>query len=83
VGIGKLRGFRGFCLLAETLGVYPDRVATQEILKVVCNMLDLEVNLDSLGDTLEITRDLLENFGLIEHSLKEKRKEESQFRWFI
>ena len=83
VGIGKLRGFRGFCLLAETLGVYPDRVATQEILKVVCDMLDLKVNIDNLADTVETTRDLLENFGLIDHSLKEKRKEESQFRWFI
>ncbi|UCB60222.1 MAG: PAC2 family protein [Candidatus Bathyarchaeota archaeon] len=83
VGLGKLRGFRGFCLLAETLGVYPDEVATREILSVVCKILNLTVNLDNLGSTVEITRDLLENFGLIERSLKEKRKEESQFRWFV
>jgi hypothetical protein len=83
VGIGKLRGFRGFCLLAETLGAYPDSIATHEILKVICTLLDLKVNLDSLDDTVETTRNLLENFGLIERSLKEKREEESQFRWFI
>lgn len=83
VGIGRLRGFRGFCLLAETLGLYPDSVATHEVLKVVSNMLNLKVNLDSLGDTVDVTRNLLENFGLIEKSVVERRKEESQFRWFI
>ncbi len=82
VGIGKLRGFRGFCLLAETLGLYPDSVATHEVLKVVCNMLNLKVNLASLDDTVDVTRNLLESFGLIEQSMGE-RKKESQFRWFI
>ena len=83
IGIGRLRGFRGFCLLAETLGLYPDRVATHEVLNVVCNMLNLKVSLDTLDNTVEVTRSTLENFGLLERSIKERRKEESQFRWFI
>lgn len=83
VGIGGLRGFRGFCLLAETLGLYPDSVATREVLNVVCKMLNLEVSFDTLDDTVEVTRNTLENFGLLERSIKERRKEESQFRWFI
>ncbi len=80
VGIGRLRGFRGFCLLAETLGLYPDTVATREILNVVCKMLNLKVNFDSLDDTVEATRNLLENFGLLERTGEERRKKESQFR---
>ncbi len=83
VGIGRLRGFRGFCLLAETLGLYPDSVASRKVLKVICDMLDLEVNLDSLDETVEVTRNLLENFGLIERPLMKKGKKESQFRWFV
>lgn len=83
VGIGKLRGFRGFCLLAETLGLHPDSVATREVLKVVCNMLNLKVNFASLDSTVNITRNLLENFGLIEPSGVKRRKKEDQFRWFV
>lgn len=83
VGIGKLRGFRGFCLLAETLGLYPDVAATKEVLNVVCKMLNLKVNLDGLDNTMKVTRNLLENFGLLERSTGERRKKESQFRWFI
>jgi len=83
VGIGRLRGFRGFCLLAETLGLYADSVATHEVLNVLCSMLDLRVNLDNLDDTVKVTQDLLENFGLLERSVGEKREEESQFRWVV
>ncbi|MCK4478688.1 PAC2 family protein [Candidatus Bathyarchaeota archaeon] len=83
VGIGRLKGFRGFCLLAETLGLYPDSVATHEALNVLCSMLDLKVNLDNLDDTVKVTRGLLENFGLLERSIKERKKEESQFRWVV
>jgi len=83
VGIGRLRGFRGCCLLAETLGLYPDSAATREVLKAVCRMLNLKVNFDNLDATVEVTRNILENFGLLERSAGERRKEESQFRWFI
>ncbi len=83
VGIGKLRGFRGFCLLAETLGLYPDVDATREVLNLICKMLSLKVNLGTLEDTAEITRGLLENFGLLERSSGERRKEDSQFRWVV
>jgi uncharacterized protein (TIGR00162 family) len=83
VGIGGLRGFRGFCLLAETLGLYPDSVATREVLNVVCKMLNLEISFNTLDETVEITKNALENFGLLEQSIKDRRKEESQFRWFI
>lgn len=82
VGIGRLRDFRGFCLLAETLGLYPDGAATREVLNIICDMFNLKVNLKSLDATVEVTRNQLENFGMLEKATGE-RKEESQFRWVV
>jgi hypothetical protein len=83
VGIGRLRGWRGFCLLAETLGLYPDGAATHEVLKVVCSMLNLKVDLENLDATIDVTRSHLENFGLLEKPVGERGKEESRFRWVV
>ena len=83
VGIGRLREFRGFCLLAETLGLYPDGVATREVLSVVCNILNLKLNLENIDDTVEVMRNHLEDFGLLDKPLGDRRKDESQFRWVV
>lgn len=82
VGLGELRGFRGFCLLAETMGLYPDSDAAQETLSLICQMLNLKVNLGSFDDTVEITRDHLGTFGLIEQPKGEERND-SSFRHYV
>ncbi|NIW20137.1 proteasome assembly chaperone family protein, partial [candidate division KSB1 bacterium] len=58
LGLGKLRGMRGFCLLAETPGLYPDATAAREVLRVVCKMLRLKVDLSRLDVAAEATRDI-------------------------
>jgi uncharacterized protein (TIGR00162 family) len=83
IGIGRLRGFRGFCLLAETLGLYPDGTATTEVLKFIAEVLDLKLSVDTLGETVKATQELLQDFGLVEQAVGKRRKEESQFRWFV
>jgi uncharacterized protein (TIGR00162 family) len=82
VALGKLRSFKGFCLLAETQGFYPDARAAQVALKPICEMLHLNVNLNRLDVATEETRKILESFGLLE-SPSEERKEESEPKWFI
>ena len=82
IGLGKLKNLQGFCLLAETLGLYPDIVAARKTLKIICPMLDLKVDLKNLDNTVEITREILGNFGLIEQQTSEER-EESQFRHYV
>jgi len=82
IGLGRLRGIRGFCLLAETSGLYPDAVAAQAVLKAVCRMLHLKVNLGRLNKAAEATNDILKSFGIVSPSI-EKRKREPEFRWFI
>ncbi|NIV45014.1 proteasome assembly chaperone family protein, partial [Candidatus Bathyarchaeota archaeon] len=59
VGLGKLRGLRGYCLLAETPGYYPDAAAAREVLRAISEMLDLEVDLTRLNLAVETTRTLL------------------------
>lgn len=83
VGLGQLRGLRGFCLLAETPGYYPDAAAAREVLRAIGEMLDLDVDLTRLNLAVETTRTLLESFGMTAQPREEERKEESRFRWHI
>jgi uncharacterized protein (TIGR00162 family) len=82
IALGKLRGFKGFCLLAETAGFYPDSQAAHVTLRPICEMLHLNVNLSRLDVAAETTKKILESFGLLESPSEERRKEE-EFRWFV
>ncbi len=82
IGLGRLRGIRGFCLLAETPGLYPDAVATREVLKAVSRMLHLKLNLARLDKAAETTTNILKSFGIVSPSI-EKRRREPEFRWLI
>ena len=70
VGLCKLRTMKGLCLLAET-SIYPDAVATREILKVINTMLHLKVNLEKLSEAAEERSEILKSFGIV--SSVEKR----------
>jgi len=83
IGLGKLRGFKGFSLLVETLGTHPDANAAGQALSAVSKFLNLTIDLSGLDAAAEKTRKILESFGLIRRGTKEKKKEESQFRWSI
>ena len=83
VGLGKLRGMKGLCLLAETPGFYPDVKAAREVLKAVCKMLCLKVDLARLDLAVETTRKILESFGLVAHPTEKRTGEDSRFRWLI
>ena len=82
IGLAKLRGFKGFSLLVETLGTYPDANAARLALLKLCEFLNLKVDLTRLNFAAEKTTKILESFGLIRRVEKEKKKE-SEFRWFV
>jgi len=63
VGLAKLKGMRGFCLLAETLGVYPDAIAAQALLGMLCKILHLKVDLSRIETAANETRKILELYG--------------------
>jgi len=82
VGLSKLRGMRGLCLLSETPG-YPDASAAREVLNVVCKMLQLKIDLARLDTAAEETRNILESFGLTTSPTEEKAREEPRSHWLI
>ncbi|MFQ6086672.1 MAG: PAC2 family protein [Candidatus Bathyarchaeia archaeon] len=83
VGLSKLRGMKGFCLLAETPGYYPDASAAREVLRAISKMLRLNVDLSRLDLAVEATRKVLESFALAAQPREEERREEPRFRWHI
>jgi uncharacterized protein (TIGR00162 family) len=83
VGLGKLRGIKGYCLLAETPGYYPDASAAREVLRTISKMLHVNVDLSRLSLAVETTRKILESFGLVAQPREAKEQEEQQFRWHI
>jgi uncharacterized protein (TIGR00162 family) len=83
VGLCKLRNMRGLCLLAETSGLYPDAVATREVLKALRKMLHLKISLKNLGSAADETGNILKSFGIVSPSSIEKKGREADFRWFI
>jgi len=83
VGLSKLRGMKGFCLLAETLGLYPDAAAARVVLKAVCRTLNLKVDLSRLEATTEATRNILESLGMIAGTTEKRVKEDTQYRGLV
>jgi uncharacterized protein (TIGR00162 family) len=83
IGLSKLRGLKGFSVLVDTLGMYPDANATRYALTTVGKYLNLNVDLSKVDATANETKKALESFGLIKDIAEEKKKEEQQMRWFI
>ena len=50
LGLGRLRGMQGACLMGETHGGYVDAKCAQSVLKVLGTLLDIEINLTKLED---------------------------------
>jgi uncharacterized protein (TIGR00162 family) len=84
VGLAKLKDFKGFSLLVETRGTYPDAVAAGTVLGALSKFLNLDLNMAALEGAAEETKRTLESFGLIKSFTQEKeKKEEQQFRWSV
>jgi uncharacterized protein (TIGR00162 family) len=83
IGLSRLRNLKGFALLVDTLGMYPDANAARYALTALGKYLNLNVDLSRLDATADQTKKVLESFGLIRSVAEEKKKEEQQLRWFI
>jgi hypothetical protein len=83
VGLGKLRDLKGFSVLVDTLGMYPDANATRHALTILGKYLNLDIDLSKVDATADQTKKALESFGLIKDISEQKKKEQQQMRWFI
>jgi len=50
LGLGKLRGMQGACLMGETHGGYVDAKCAQSVLKALGTVLDVKINLSKLEE---------------------------------
>jgi uncharacterized protein (TIGR00162 family) len=68
LGLGRLRGMRGCCILVETLGLYPDVLAARVALDFMSRLLGLALDVSRLDRAVEAIQKLLggpsHEFGL-------------------
>jgi len=83
IGLGRLRNLKGFALLVDTVGMYPDASGARCALSALSKYLQLDIDLSRLDAATEETKKILESFGLIKNIAEEKKKEEQKLRWFI
>ncbi|MCX8205958.1 MAG: proteasome assembly chaperone family protein [Candidatus Micrarchaeota archaeon] len=56
LGLGKLRGMEGVCLMGETHGAYVDANSAKSLLKKVCELLGVKISLDELEKRVKIDK---------------------------
>ena len=84
LGLGKLRGMRGICMLGETHGMVVDHRSAQAVLEVLTRILGIEVDMAALEQRAKETERILERVRReIElRERKEKRLAEEE-AWYI
>ena len=83
IGLGKLLGMRGFCLLAETPGTRPDVDAAREVLKGISRVLGLRVSLDGVEEAVKAL-DVAKPFKwMFQPERRTGRERGTEPEWFI
>jgi hypothetical protein len=59
LGSAKLRGLRGFCILSETPGLYPDALAAKAALEFLSRYLAVAIDLSRLDTAVEALSKLM------------------------
>jgi uncharacterized protein (TIGR00162 family) len=61
IGLGKLRGMKGVCLLGETLGfpIIPDPKSAEAVLSVLTKILNLKIDTSKLGRKVKEMEELI------------------------
>jgi Uncharacterized protein (ATP-grasp superfamily) len=76
--MGKLRGLDGICLMGTTSGYLVDPKSAQQVLKMLCRLLDIEVDMGELEKRAEEMEKVIEKIKASEGGVKEPlgKKEE-------
>lgn len=61
LGLGKLRGIEGICLLGETSGYVIDAKASKHLLEILNNVLGIHINMDEMNKRSKDTELLIKN----------------------
>jgi uncharacterized protein (TIGR00162 family) len=75
LGLGKDRGYDGVCLLGETPGfLLSDPKATEAVLNVIENILDLDIDYSDLDEKVEESQEVLKKL----QNMKQQQGQESE-----
>jgi hypothetical protein len=77
IGLGRLRGMKGACLLGETHGMVVDHRAAKAVLDVLMGMLEIKIDMSNLEERAKRTEKLMEKLG---EEMKRRRQEERELR---
>ncbi|AIF69110.1 3-isopropylmalate dehydratase [Palaeococcus pacificus DY20341] len=73
LGIGKLRGMKGICLLGESLGYVVDAKAAKAVLSVVAQILGLEIDMSDLDERAKETEEILKKVQEMQKAMFEQQ----------
>lgn len=78
IGLGKLRGIKGLCLLGETMGMIADPRAAKAVLTVLLQILGLSVSLENLEERAKEIEEMMRKLKSEMERREEKRKESEE-----
>jgi hypothetical protein len=84
LGLGRLRGMQGICLLGETHGMMVDHRAAQAVLEVLVAVLGIMVDMDALERRARETERALDRIRReMELRTRKERRREEEEAWYI
>jgi hypothetical protein len=84
LGLGKLRGIQGVCLLGETHGAVVDHRSAQAVLEMLVDVLGIKVDMSALERRAKKTELMLERIRReIERRERKERRAEEKEAWYI
>jgi uncharacterized protein (TIGR00162 family) len=84
LGLGRLRGLRGICLLGETHGIVVDHRAAQAVLEVLAEILGVKLDLSNLEQRAKMTKEIMERVRReIELGERKEKQREEEEAWYI
>jgi len=73
LGLGKLRGMKGVCLMGETSGYMVDPASAREVIKVLTEILGISISFSRLEDKADEIRRITKHIKSLEKSMAEKK----------
>ncbi|MCD6111510.1 MAG: proteasome assembly chaperone family protein [Thermoplasmata archaeon] len=76
LGIGKLFGIYGACLMGETSGYFVDPNSAKAVLKVLTSYLEIEINFEELEDKARRVEEITEQIKSVEKQFSNEPSQE-------
>ncbi|KAA0000661.1 MAG: proteasome assembly chaperone family protein [Thermoplasmata archaeon] len=79
LGLGKMRGMRGACLMGETSGYIVDPNSAREVIHILTEILGIKISFSRLDEKAEEVKRITDRIKSIEKTLSEKKDEDLRY----